>query len=57
MPECSVCHRRKNPMGRDAGAAAACNYCDFQCPGYLEGDRAGHLWPEEWREHVSPSAE
>lgn len=50
MPECTVCHRRKKPHGRDSRDNGL---CDTDCEGYYQDPRAGHLWPEEWREHVT----
>lgn len=54
MPECTVCHMRKKPMGRDSPAASGNCYCDFQCPGYLIGQKAGHLWPGELEREQKP---
>ena len=45
MPECSVCHQRKQPHGRSAPLGAY--YCDWDCAGYSMPPRAGHLWPGE----------
>ena len=47
MPECTVCHRRKHPRGRDPGVAAASGYCGRDCEGYAAPPGAGHLWPGE----------
>ena len=47
MPECTVCHRSKKPIGRDAPVAAANGYCDFECDGFAIGEQPGHLWPGE----------
>ncbi len=47
MPECTVCHRRKPPRGRDVATAAANGYCGYECSGYLSPPHAGHLWPGE----------
>lgn len=53
MPECVVCHKRKHPRGRDPGAYAASGYCSHECPGNSMDPQAGHIWPSEWREHVT----
>jgi hypothetical protein len=53
MPECTECHQRKKPHGRDAPGSSV--YCDFACHGYLEHPRSGHLWPEEWRDRLDPA--
>lgn len=47
MPECTVCHLRKKPRGRDAAAAMANGLCDSDCSGYRLDPRPGHLWPSE----------
>jgi hypothetical protein len=50
MPRCNVCHKTKKPFGRSAPLEAANGYCDYECPGYSLEPKAGHLWPEEWRD-------
>lgn len=50
-PDCKTCGRRKKLIGRDYPAAMGGGYCDFECPGYREEPRAGHLWFSEWRAH------
>lgn len=47
LPVCTVCEKRKCPLGRDPGAVAGPSYCDTGCPGYLEHPRPGNLWPGE----------
>lgn len=47
MPECATCGRRKSPVGRSVPMEAANGYCDWECPGYAQEPRAGHLWPGE----------
>lgn len=47
MPECTVCHRPKQPTGRSAPLEAANGYCDFECEGYKLEPFPGHLWPSE----------
>ena len=50
MPECTVCHRTKPPVGRDVPAALNGSFCDSACEGYRRPPYAGHLWPEELRD-------
>lgn len=47
MPECTVCHRRKHPRGRDPGLEASSGYCEPECAGSELPPHAGHLWPGE----------
>jgi hypothetical protein len=47
MPECTICHLRKKPRGRDAPLEMANELCDDGCPGYRQEPFAGHLWPGE----------
>lgn len=56
MPRCTKCHRTKPPRGRSVGMAAVSGYCGYDCEGYDEEPRAGHMWPEEWREELSQRA-
>lgn len=49
MPRCGVCGQRKRPRGRSVGLEAENSYCGFDCPGFNQEPRSGHLWPEEWR--------
>ena len=44
---CTVCGKRKKPVGRSAPAELAVGMCDFGCPGYLEFPMPGSLWPGE----------
>lgn len=44
---CSVCHRRKPPIGRDVPAEIGSGYCEHECPGFNQEPRSGHLWPGE----------
>jgi len=46
-PVCTVCGLRKKPVGRDVSAAMANSLCDHECPGYAQGEQAGHFWPGE----------
>lgn len=45
--DCTVCKRRKPPIGRDVGIYAASSYCEHECPGHDEEPRGGHLFPGE----------
>jgi len=45
--ECSVCHRRKKPVGRSAPLAMANSLCDRECDGYDQEPLPGTLWPGE----------
>lgn len=45
--ECLTCGMRKNPRGRSAPLEMANSLCDWECPGYNEHPRPGHLWPNE----------
>ena len=47
LPWCTYCGRRKKPIGRDVGAAAANGYCDHECEGYHCEPRPGYDWPSE----------
>lgn len=44
---CTVCTRRKPPIGRDVAAELASSYCEHECPGHNKAPRGGHLWPGE----------
>ncbi len=41
MPECTVCHKRKHPRGRDPGLYASSGYCAHECPGHNQPPHAG----------------
>lgn len=56
MPRCLTCHKTKPPRGRDVGVIAANGYCGHDCPGFREEPLSGHLWPEEWADHVREMA-
>lgn len=45
--DCTVCHRRKPPIGRSVPVEAATGYCEHECPGHDKEPRPGHLWPGE----------
>lgn len=48
-PTCARCHLTKPPRGRSVPMEAASGYCGWDCPGYSEEPRSGHLWPGEGR--------
>ena len=47
---CTVCGRRKKPVGRSAPIEMANSLCDSDCRGYWEEPIPGDLWPRETRE-------
>lgn len=48
---CTVCGRRKTPIGRSAPLELAGNLChDTDCSGYRLEPYPGELWPNETRE-------
>lgn len=47
MPDCKRCGRRKHPRGRSVPLEASTGYCGYDCEGYLEEPRPGHMWPSE----------
>lgn len=49
---CATCHKRKGPAGRSA--PMGCYYCDWDCPGYNQDPKPGHLWPGELAEMDAP---
>ena len=44
--ECSVCGKRKAPVGRSAPREMS--LCTWECPGYVQEPYIGSLWPGEW---------
>jgi len=48
--ECTVCHRRKKPIGRSAPLEMANSLCDGDCKGYWQDPQPGQLWVGETRE-------
>ena len=44
---CSLCLKRKKPIGRSAPLEMANGLCDDDCWGYREDPRPGSLWPGE----------
>lgn len=50
-PDCEVCGRRKQPAGRSMPSASYGGYCSpAECPGYYQGELAGHLFRGELAE-------
>ncbi len=47
MPDCTVCGRRKAPVGRSVPLECGGSYCDWECDGYRKDPKPGHLWPGE----------
>jgi hypothetical protein len=47
MSRCVVCHRMKQPIGRDVAAAMADSLCTLDCPGYEKAPHPGTSWPGE----------
>jgi hypothetical protein len=45
---CTVCHKRKKPLGRSAPRGAF--LCDHECPGYYQEPKPGELWSGETRD-------
>jgi hypothetical protein len=48
--ECTVCGKRKKPVGRAAALEMANGLCDQDCPGYYKEPVPGSLWPGETEE-------
>jgi len=44
---CTVCDRRKPPIGRAVPMEMASSVCEHECPGHDKEPRGGHLWPGE----------
>ncbi len=47
---CTVCDRRKKPIGRSAPMEIANSLCYDDCPGYYLQPTPGCLWPGETQE-------
>lgn len=45
--DCTVCGKRKKPIGRSAPLEMAGSLCDMECTGYLALPHPPHLWPNE----------
>lgn len=46
-PICTTCHLRKPPRGRSVAPEMANGMCGYDCRGYLDNPKPGHLWPGE----------
>lgn len=53
MPKCWKCGRTKAPHSRSIPLEAANVYCNYDCPAYAGDPKPGHLWPNEWRDHIA----
>lgn len=49
-PQCLTCHLTKRPRGRSVPIEAESGHCGWDCPGYDQEPRSGHLWPGEFWE-------
>lgn len=47
MPECSVCHRTKQPIGRSAPMEMANGLCNYECDGYRQDPQPTAHWNDE----------
>jgi len=47
VPICTVCGRRKKPVGRDSMDNGL---CDYDCEGYMQEPTPCDLWPDEVRD-------
>ena len=47
MPECLLCKRSKQPLGRSSPMAAYGAYCDSDCDGYMEPPKPTQYWNQE----------
>ena len=45
--DCTICGKRKKPIGRSAPHEMVGSMCDHECPGYRQEPLAGDLWPGE----------
>lgn len=48
---CTVCDRRKKPVGRDSRDNGL---CDHECPGWHLDPQPDYLWPGELEEDAYP---
>ncbi len=48
--QCKICGKTKAPRGRSVSPVTACDYCNFECPGYSQLPHPGDLWPGETAE-------
>jgi len=44
---CLTCGKVKRPVGRSVPLVFVPVYCGFDCDGWGDEPRAGHLWPTE----------
>ncbi len=44
---CTICHKRKQPIGRSAPALTDGTLCGPDCGGFNQEPLSGSLWPEE----------
>lgn len=51
---CDTCGMRKQPTGRSVPMVAANSYCSWDCSGYQQDPKPGHLWPGELAEMDAP---
>lgn len=47
---CTVCDRKKSPVGRDAPAMSYGSYCAHECKGHFQEPLSGDLWPGEYED-------
>lgn len=45
--QCTICYKRKSPVGRAAPLEIVSGLCDSECFGYREYPYPGCLWPGE----------
>ena len=45
--ECTICGKRKSPIGRSSPLEICGSLCDSDCSGYREAPYVGSLWPGE----------
>ena len=55
-PVCTVCNRKKSPVGRDVASAMSGSYCEHKCSGYGKAPFPGHLWPGELARSVEDAS-
>ena len=46
-PHCATCGKRKAPLGRSLPLEMCNGYCGYDCPGYRQDPKPGHLFPGE----------
>ena len=50
---CTICKRRKAPIGRSVPPEMTTSYCTDACNGYRQEPRSNHLWPGEFAQSRS----